>query len=79
MVFGLSPRGVYLNNPIECTPIESLLPQITSESTLLIRRDDVTIRMFPRTDLRQLVRQADSRWNEMNVLGKIVLLISPFL
>ncbi|CAG7824636.1 unnamed protein product [Allacma fusca] len=71
MVFGVSPEGLYLINPIECVPEATLLPQVTSDSVLLVRRHDIISRKGPTTDLRQLARHTDPRWNEINVLGQV--------
>jgi len=70
MVAGLSPVGVHLTNPIEVVPCRRILPELTTESVLLVRRADVISRMKPRTDLRRLARNPDSRWNKLNVLGE---------
>lgn len=69
MIFGVTRQGIFLTNPLECVPTAELIPQLSSTSVLLVRRDDVTKRMGPRTDLRKLARFAEQRWNEMNVLG----------
>ena len=71
MVFGVCPEGLFLNNPLECVSINKLLPELQSESVLLVRRHDILSRKGPTTDLRQLARHSDPRWNDMNVLGKI--------
>ncbi|CAL8070173.1 unnamed protein product [Orchesella dallaii] len=71
MVFGMSKHGIFLTNPLECVPTVNLLRHLSSQSVLLVRREDVTRRNGPRTDLRKLARFADPRWNEMNVLGQV--------
>jgi len=73
MIFGISEAGVFLCNPIECVTYDELLPQLCSPSELLITREDIVGRKKPRTDLRLLVRHPDPRWNEMNVLGEIMM------
>lgn len=73
MIFGVTRQGIFLTNPLECVPTAELIPQLSSSSVLLIRRDDVTKRMGPQTNLRKLTRFPDERWNEMNVLGKLRL------
>jgi hypothetical protein len=70
MVHGVSPVGVYMTNPAECASFQELLPQLTTPSVLLVRRYDITSRNTPKTDLRRLARNPDSRWNEYNVLGE---------
>jgi len=69
MVFGVTEEGVFLTNPVEIASTSVLLPQLTSPSVLLVRRQDVVSRKGSRTDLRKLVRHTDQRWNDLNVLG----------
>lgn len=70
MIFGVSHRGIYLTNPLECVSEDALHPQLCSPSELLIRRQDLVSRWSPDTDLFGLTNTSDIRWKQMNVLGK---------
>ncbi|XP_034235856.1 uncharacterized protein LOC117642120 isoform X2 [Thrips palmi] len=72
MVFGVSHRGIYLTNPLECVREEVLHPQLCSPSELLVRRQDIVSRWAPNTDLCRLATSSDIRWKQMNVLGQVV-------
>ena len=80
MIFGVGPSGVYLTNPLENVPVETLSDQLCSESELLIRRGDVIARASSQAtsnfdvvdcDLELLTRHADERWDQFNVLGQV--------
>ncbi|XP_063626585.1 uncharacterized protein LOC134798170 [Cydia splendana] len=75
MVFGVSPRGIYLSNPVECTRECALWPKLTSPSVLLVRTRDVLARFTPDTDLTPLMAVPDRRFNTFNVLGQVVNVI----
>lgn len=70
MIFGVGPEGVYLTNPLECVDPNQLWPQLSSESVLLVRSDDVISRWNQNTDLPQLIQIDDVRWRKVNVMGK---------
>lgn len=70
MVFGVSSRGIFLTNPLECVHEGALLLELCSPSVLKVKRNDIISRWNPGTDLRSLMSQSDRRWKEMNVLGK---------
>ncbi|KAK7504557.1 hypothetical protein BaRGS_00004043 [Batillaria attramentaria] len=72
MVYGVGPRGVYLTNPLEIVPEETMMEQLTSDSVLLVRRQDVVSRFQPTASLAPLMRHQDPRWCTMNVLGQVV-------
>lgn len=72
MIFGVSHRGIYLTNPLECVSEENLHPQLCSPSELLVRRQDIVSRWVPETDLYRLAMSSDIRWKQMNVLGQVV-------
>lgn len=72
MIFGIGPLGVCLTNPIECVHPSYLYSQLSSESVLLIRREDVLSRWNVATDLPQLMRLKDPRWSKMNVVGRFI-------
>lgn len=72
MIFGVSHRGIYLTNPLECMSEEVLQPQLCSPSELLVRRQDIVSRWTPDTALCRLATSSDIRWKQMNVLGQVV-------
>jgi hypothetical protein len=71
MIFGVGPEGIYLTNPLECVDPEQLWPQLSSESVLMVRTEDVISRWDPKVDLPQLMRINDVRWKELNVVGQL--------
>ncbi|XP_044264549.1 uncharacterized protein LOC123011257 [Tribolium madens] len=75
MIFGVGPEGIYLTNPLECIDPAELWPQLSSESVLLIRTEDVISRWNPKVDLPQLMRINDVRWKELNVVGQIAKVV----
>ncbi|XP_025075968.1 uncharacterized protein LOC112553153 isoform X2 [Pomacea canaliculata] len=72
MVYGVGSRGVYLTNPLEIVCEDTLMEQLTSDSVLLVRRQDVVSRFQPSVSLAPLIAHADPRWCTMNVLGQVV-------
>ena len=50
------------------------MEQLTSDSVLLIRRQDVVGRFRDWCPLNEIIKQRDPRWRTMNVLGMLVLL-----
>ncbi|XP_053615095.1 uncharacterized protein LOC128677944 [Plodia interpunctella] len=75
MVFGVSPRGVFLCNPVECVRESTLWPRLTSSSVLLVRTRDVIARFTPETDLTPLMFVPDRRFHTFNVLGQVANVI----
>ncbi|CAD0203211.1 unnamed protein product [Chrysodeixis includens] len=75
MVFGVSPRGVYLCNPVECVREAALWPHLTSPSVLLVRTRDVLSRFTANTDLTPLMVVPDRRFHTFNVLGQVANVI----
>ncbi|XP_050399662.2 uncharacterized protein LOC126816899 isoform X1 [Patella vulgata] len=74
MVYGVSSKDIYLTNPQEKVREEIIMEQLTSDSVLLISRQDIVQRFHEDSDidLRQLLTQSDERWCTMNVLGQVV-------
>ncbi|XP_052817091.1 uncharacterized protein LOC128243378 [Mya arenaria] len=72
MVYGVSNKGVYLTNPLEIVPVSVIQEQLTSDSVLLVRRQDVVGRFRDWCPLNEIIRQKDPRWRTMNVLGQVV-------
>lgn len=79
MVFGVSPRGVYLCNPVECIRENVLWPRLTSPSVLLVRSSDVLAHGAPDADLTPLMYVPDRRFHSFNVLGELILFLSELL
>ncbi|XP_050352785.1 uncharacterized protein LOC126775078 isoform X1 [Nymphalis io] len=75
MVFGVSPQGVYLTNPVECVRESALWVRLTSPSVLLVRTRDVLARFTANTDLTPLMFVPDQRFHTFNVLGQVVNVI----
>ncbi|GBP64241.1 hypothetical protein EVAR_21559_1 [Eumeta japonica] len=75
MIFGVSPRGVFMCNPVECVPETNLWPRLRSPSTLLVRTRDVLSRFSPCTDLTPLLHVPDERFHTYNVFGQVVNVI----
>ena len=72
MIFGVSPSGVFLTNPLESVSDQFLLDRLCSDSELLIRRSDIVSRYNPTCDLQPLGDVEDERWDHFNVLGQVV-------
>ncbi|XP_043211158.1 uncharacterized protein LOC122375723 [Amphibalanus amphitrite] len=72
MAFGVGPQGVYLTNPLECVSASLLGEQLSSDSVLLVRSEDVTARWRHGCSLQPLMTAEDPRWSNMNVLGQVV-------
>ncbi|KAJ8303000.1 hypothetical protein KUTeg_019396 [Tegillarca granosa] len=72
MVYGVSSKGVYLTNPLEIVQEEVIMEQLTSDSVLLVRRQDVVNRFRDWAPLNDILKQRDKRWQTMNVLGQVV-------
>ncbi|KAL4233984.1 hypothetical protein ACF0H5_005639 [Mactra antiquata] len=72
MVYGVSCKGIYLTNPLEIVPESVIMEQLTSDSVLLVRRQDVVGRFRDWCPLNEIIKQRDLRWRTMNVLGQIV-------
>jgi len=58
-----------LTNPLEIVPEETIMEQLTSDSVLLIRRQDVVNRFRDWAPLNEFLKKSDKRWQTMNVLG----------
>ncbi|VVC97966.1 unnamed protein product [Leptidea sinapis] len=70
MVFGVSPRGIFMCNPVECVPENVVWCRLVSPSVLLLRARDVVARYNPETDMSVLTAVPDIRFHKMNVLGE---------
>ncbi|KAK3610291.1 hypothetical protein CHS0354_029754 [Potamilus streckersoni] len=71
MIYGVSSKGVYLTNPLEIVCEEIILEQLSSDSVLLIRRQDIVNRFRDWCPLNEILKQKDPRWRIMNVLGQV--------
>lgn len=58
-----------MTNPLEIVPEEIIMEQLTSDSVLLIRRQDVVNRFRDWAPLNEFLKKSDDRWQTMNVLG----------
>lgn len=73
MIFGVGPHGVYMTNPLERVEEGVLWHQLTADSELLIRREDVISR-FDFKSLKELMYLKDIRWKRLNVVGKLSII-----
>ncbi|KAH9498189.1 hypothetical protein Btru_007917 [Bulinus truncatus] len=78
MVYGVSHQGLYLTNPLEIVSERSAMKQLSSDSVLMVRRQDIISRIRETTDLGQLLNHPDQRWRTMNVLGQVVNVLREF-
>ena len=58
-----------MTNPLEIVPEETIMEQLTSDSVLLIRRQDVVNRCRDWAPLNEFLKKSDKKWQTMNVLG----------
>ncbi|XP_001948631.1 uncharacterized protein LOC100159755 isoform X2 [Acyrthosiphon pisum] len=82
MVYGISYNPlrpefaqIYLTNPLSISSLESLVPQLISPSSLMIKRADILSRWTPQTDLMSLATHPSRQWHRFNVLGQVVNLL----
>lgn len=75
MIYGVGKREIYFTNPLECVDIGQLWPQLSSESVLLIRKEDVLSRWNVKTDLTELMNVNNERWCSLNVVGQVANMI----
>lgn len=78
MIYAISLNDVYLTNPLERKPIETMLRELNSESVLLVRTEDVTRRFNANpVNLNELLtmknhsNEEKKRWFDLNVLGQV--------
>jgi hypothetical protein len=79
MIYGCDSDLVYLTNPLETKPFDLIRNELTSESVLLVRTEDVLKRFNAnKTNLDDLASMSKvsenerKRWLEMDVLGQVV-------
>ncbi|KAE9536877.1 hypothetical protein AGLY_006939 [Aphis glycines] len=82
MVYGVSYNPlrpefaqIYLTNPLSISCMDSLIPQLFSPSSLMIKRADILSRWTPQTDLMSLATHPSRHWHRFNVLGQVVNLL----
>lgn len=63
-----------MTNPLEIVPEEIIMEQLTSDSVLLIRRQDVVNRFRDWAPLNEFLKKSDDRWQTMNVLGLLEII-----
>ena len=68
MIYGVSDTNVYLTNPREESPLSIIQQRISSESVLLVRREDVVSRWTPSVNWELI---GSGRWAELNVMENI--------
>lgn len=83
MIYGCDFDSVYLTNPLETKPVDLIMNELTSESVLLVRTEDVLKRFNAnKTNLEDLISMAKlsekerKRWLEMDVLGQVIEVLS---
>lgn len=83
MIYACDSHHVYLTNPLETKSIETIMKELTSESVLLVRSNDIIKRFNANnTSLIDLIHldEEDSlderrRWHDMNVLGQVLTVL----
>ena len=68
MIHGVSDTNVYLTNPREELPLSVIQQQISSDSVLLVRREDIVSRWTPLVNWELI---GNGRWAELNVVESI--------
>ncbi|KAK6471659.1 hypothetical protein HHUSO_G28582 [Huso huso] len=72
MVFGVAPDTVYMTNPLEAEKASLVKQRLCSDSVLLVRREDVLMRLSDDTKLSALSQvQDDPRWDQLDVAGQV--------
>lgn len=79
MIYGCDESKIYLTNPVEHKPLETMMRELTSESVLKVRRIDVIKRFNANpiqnsVELEQVKKDGltiDERWLKMNVGAQI--------
>lgn len=79
MIYACDSNFIYLTNPLESKSIENIMNELTSESILLVRSNDVVKRFLANKsnliDLLILNDHSDEekkRWYDLNVLGQVL-------
>lgn len=80
MIYAISSHEIYLTNPLERKPVDTMLRELNSESVLLVRTEDVLKRFKANpTNLNDLLCMREEhtleerkRWCDLNVLGQVV-------
>ncbi|KAK5874852.1 hypothetical protein CesoFtcFv8_027400 [Champsocephalus esox] len=72
LIFGVSPNAVFMTNPLDIESEGGVHRRLCSESVLLIRREDVLLRLDPECSLSGLSElRSDPRWRAMDVEGQV--------
>ncbi|XP_028837001.1 uncharacterized protein LOC114790808 isoform X2 [Denticeps clupeoides] len=72
LIFGVAPNAVFMTNPLDVVSEEEVHQRLSSESVLLIRRDDVLHRLPAAVPLSAVAENhADPRWSVLNVEGQV--------
>ncbi|XP_045073256.1 uncharacterized protein LOC123486120 [Coregonus clupeaformis] len=72
LIFGVGPNTVYMTNPLDVVSEQEVHQRLCSESVLLIRREDVLLRLTADAPLSSLSDdQSDPRWKALDVEGQV--------
>ncbi|KAK5847515.1 hypothetical protein PBY51_016635 [Eleginops maclovinus] len=72
LIFGVAPNVVFMTNPLDVESEAEVHQRLCSESVLLIRREDVLLRLTPDCCLSGLSdTQSDPRWRALDVEGQV--------
>lgn len=79
MIYACNSEFIYLTNPLESKSIDNIMNELTSESILLVRSNDVVKRFLAnRSNLVDLLvlndhsNEEKKRWYDLNVLGQVL-------
>ncbi|AWO96035.1 Hypothetical protein SMAX5B_006844 [Scophthalmus maximus] len=72
LIFGVAANAVFMTNPVDVVSEGEMHQRLCSESVLLIRREDVLLRLAPDSCLSVLSEsQSDPRWKALDVEGQV--------
>ncbi|XP_028667714.1 uncharacterized protein LOC114659409 [Erpetoichthys calabaricus] len=72
MIFGVMPDFLCMINPLEVEKTSVVKQRLCSDSVLLIRKEDILIRLSEDTKLSALSQvQDDPRWDQLDVPGQV--------
>ncbi|RNA23389.1 dentin sialophospho -like isoform X3 [Brachionus plicatilis] len=79
MIYACDSNFIYLTNPLESKSVESIMNELTSESILLVRSNDVVkrfvankVNLIDLLVLKNYSNEEKKRWYDMNVLGQVL-------
>lgn len=72
LVFGVMRNAVFMTNPLDVVSESEVHERLCSDSLLLVRREDVLLRLSLDCDLSSLsLNQSDPRWKSLDVEGQV--------